>query len=135
MLERDYIEELIEQFSTIVVESLHLALVENKIECVKDAEEAVADLVSLPANQALSLSPESLANIMLIGGVGDSVAGYAAYTLNKIADIYKMDGMDELSEIRRLQAERLAVVFGYALDECPYEFKDLENEFLDAKGK
>ena len=135
MLEKDYIEELIEQFSTVVIDSLHLALIENNIDNLQAAEEAVGELVSLPASQALSLAPESLATLMQLTGVGDSVGGYAAYTLSRIGDIYKINGKEGLADLRYSQASCLAITFGYALNECPCEFKDLEKEFLDAKGK
>ena len=91
-------------------------------------ETAVADLVQLDPDTAMSLSPASLVTMMTLSGTGDSVAGYAAYALNRLGDAYEEMGQSELAAMRKEQAVAIAEAFGADLNEIPEELRELEAE-------
>ena len=78
MLHKDYLLEVIAQFVEVVTEALGLAHRKHDPTAVQEAEEAVAGLLDLDAQVALKLSPDSLVTMMLLSGIGDSLAEYAS---------------------------------------------------------
>ncbi|MDO4806212.1 MAG: hypothetical protein Q4A07_03095 [Coriobacteriales bacterium] len=126
MLHKDYLLEVIEQFVSSVSQALARALLQRDLEAAEDVEAAVADLVQLDPQTAMALAPESLVTMMLLSGTGDSVAGYAAYALNRLGDSYQNMGEYELAELRRDQANAIAESFGADLNQIPQEFAELE---------
>ena len=128
MLHRDYLLEVIEQFVSTVSRALAEALLQQKFEAAEEVEEAIADLVQLDPQTAMSLSPESLVTMMYLSGTGDAVAGYAAYALYRLGDAY--DGMNQhdVAQMRRDQAIAIAEAFGANVEEIPEEFQSLEDQ-------
>lgn len=132
MLHKDYLLEVIEQFVSTVAQALARALLQRDFDAVDDVEAAVADLVQLDPETAMALAPESLVTMMLLSGTGDSIAGYAAYALNRLSDAYEAMGQPGLAEMRRNQAVAIADSFGADLEQVPDEFRDLQAQ-LDAQ--
>lgn len=128
MLHRDYLLEVIQQFVSSISRSLARALLQRDFDAAEEVETAVADLVQLDPNTAMSLSPASLVTMMTLSGTGDSVAGYAAYALNRLGDAYEEMGQSELATMRREQAVAIADAFGADLNEIPEELRELERE-------
>ena len=128
MLERDYILMVLTEFVRAVTEALRLAHFDRSEESFVQVEAAVSELVGLDPKTALSLSPDSLVQVMVLSGVGASVAGHAAYALDRLADEYEDAGNDELADTRRLQAEAIAESFGWDLNQVPEELIDLDDE-------
>ncbi len=126
MLHRDYLLEVIEQFVNGITQSLVRVFVHRDFDAGKDVEEAIAELVQLDPDTAMSLAPESLVTMMVLSGTGDSVAGYAAFALNRLGEAYDRMGEHELGEARKAQAEAIADAFGASLDEVPEELRDLD---------
>ena len=126
MLHRDYLLEVIEQFVSTVSRALASALLERNFDAADEVEEAVADLMQLDRDTAMSLAPESLVTMMMLSGTGDAVAGYAAYALNRLGDVYDAAGDSELAQMRREQAEAVASAFGADLDQIPEELRPLQ---------
>ena len=126
MLHKDYLLEVIEQFVSSVSQALARALLQRDLEAAEEVEEAVADLVQLDPETAMALAPESLVTMMLLSGTGDSVAGYAAYALNRLGDAYDKMGEHDVAELRRDQAYAIAQSFGSDVNEIPEEFAELE---------
>lgn len=126
MLHKDYLLEVIEQFVSSVTQALAQALLQRDLDAVDEVEAAVADLVQLDPETAMALAPESLVTMMMLSGTGDSVAGYAAYALNRLGDAYDNMGQPELGQMRREQAAAIAASFGSDVNEVPEEFADLE---------
>ncbi len=124
MLQRDYVLAQINLFVQTVLEPLRLAL--EELDSVHTVEQAVGKLIDLDADTALALSPDSLVTMMQLSGIGDSVAGYASYALARIADSYERMGKKQTAEVRRDQARKVAVAFGWNLSDIPEEFEDLE---------
>ena len=109
-----------------MLEPLRLALEELDLDSVHTVEQAVGKLIDLDADTALALSPDSLVTMMQLSGIGESVAGYASYALARIADSYERMGKKQTAEVRRDQARKVAVAFGWNLSDIPEEFEDLE---------
>ena len=126
MLQRDYVLAQINLFVQTVLEPLRLALEELDLDSVHTVEQAIGKLIDLDADTALALSPDSLVTMMQLSGIGDSVAGYASYALARIADSYERMGKKQTAEVRRDQARKVAVAFGWNLSDIPEEFEDLE---------
>lgn len=126
MLHRDYLLEVIEQFVSTVSRTLAQALLHRDFDAAGEVEAAIADLVQLDPDTAMSLAPESLVTMMLLSGTGDAVAGYAAYALNRLGDAYDSMNKPELAQMRRDQAVAIADAFGADINQVPVEFKDLE---------
>ncbi|MBR3223981.1 MAG: hypothetical protein IKF78_01520 [Atopobiaceae bacterium] len=126
MLHRDYLLEVIEQFVATVSKALAGALLQRNIDDAKEVEAAIADLVQLDPQTAMSLSPESLVTMMTLSGTGDAVAGYAAYALYRLGDAYDGMGEHDTADLRREQAMAIAQAFGGNVEEIPEEFRALE---------
>ena len=126
MLQRDYVLAQINLFVQTVLEPLRLALEELDLDSVHTVEQAIEKLIDLDADTALALSPDSLVTMMQLSGIGDSVAGYASYALARIADYYERMGKKQTAGVRRDQARKVAVAFGWNLSDIPEEFEDLE---------
>lgn len=131
MLERDYIVEQVDLFVRTVTVPLRLALTQRDLASVREVEEAVGKLLDLDAASALALSPESLVTLMQLSGIGDSVAGYVSYALSRVADAYERAGKKQTGSVRREQARRVAVAFGWNLSDVPEQFEPLEAELRD----
>lgn len=136
MLQHDYIIGLIQEFAIAVSAALRRCFLERgeagTQESGQEVEAAVGRLIELDPETAMALSPSSLVTMIQLSGVGESVAGYVAWTLNKLADAYDRDG-NPLASVRRAQATAIANEFGCDLSDCPEEFEDLEHE-LEEKG-
>ena len=128
MLERDYILMVISEFVRMVTEALRLAHFDRSEESFIQVETAVSELVGLDPKTALSLSPDSLVQVMILSGVGFEVAGHAAYALDRLADEYEDAGKDDLAATRRMQAEAIAESFGWDLNRVPEELSGLDEE-------
>ena len=126
MLQRDYVLAQINLFVQTVLEPLRLALEELDLDSVHTVEQAIGKLIDLDADTALALSPDSLVTMMQLSGIGDSVAGYASYALARIADSYERMDKKQTAGVRRDQARKVAVAFGWNLSDIPEEFEDLE---------
>jgi len=138
MLQRDYLLEVISQFVEAIVRAMRLALFsENPVErfeAIGDAEKSVASLLDLDADLALQLAPESLVTMMVLSGIGDSLASYVAYTLNLLGDAYEDMGESDTAAIRREQARAVGESFGCDPTEAPPELADFDAEVTAAKG-
>ena len=103
MLERDYITELISQFIEAVTRALKLAVEKGDPASCQEVEQQVADLIDLDVQTAMALSPDSLVTMLVLSGMGDSVAAYACYALDRVSRVYEEQGNDDLAGLRRLR--------------------------------
>ncbi len=122
MLHRDYLLEVISQFVETVMRALELAKVKADPEAAKEVEAAVAGLLDLDQEVALQLTPDSLVTMLLLSGVGDSLADYVTYAMRELADAYDGMGKHDLAALRREQAHAVADSFGCDFEVVPEEF-------------
>jgi len=126
MLHRDYLLEIISRFVEAVSVSLRRALLEDSPASAREVEDSVAALLDLDPQTAMSLSPDSLVTMMLLSGMGDSLAGYVAYALDRVGDAYDNWGDSQTAELRWDQAQAVAESFGCDQNAIPEEFAELE---------
>lgn len=125
MLQRDYILELIAQFAESVKESLRIAGQKKDLAACEDVERQIGELLELDYRTALQLAPDSLVTMMVLSGMGDSVASYVCFALRRLSEIYAEAGKEDLAYIREAQAKAVAESFSCSVDDIPEEFADL----------
>lgn len=126
MLHKDYLLEIISRFVESVSVALKRALFEHDMGAAQDVEDSVAALLDLDPSTAMSLSPDSLVTMLILSGIGDSLASYVAYALDKVGDAYDDAGDGATAALRWDQAEAIAESFGCDQSEVPPEFAELD---------
>lgn len=129
MLHRDYIQEMVGDFVGGVSEALRRALGGDADGCV-DVEQQIGELLELDYQTALSLAPDSLVTMMVLSGMGDSVASYVCYALERLARVYDARGEGDLAGLRRLQARAVAESFDCDPADVPSELAGVEGELF-----
>lgn len=129
MFERDYILEIVSQFAEALAESLGLAVSGEDGGCER-VEQDIAGLLDLDPQVALSLSPDSLVQMMVLSGIGDSIASHMCYGLEHLADVYERDGKEDLAIVRRAQAEAVAQSFGCDPNVVPAELAEVDERLF-----
>ena len=99
MLQKDYILEIVGDFVDGVAKHLDAALA-GDAKATGAVEQDVAGLLDLDPEVALTLSPDSLVTMMVLSGMGDSVAAYEA------------QGDADTAALRRAQAAAVGESFG-----------------------
>mgnify|MGYP000900786284 FL=1 len=132
MLQRDYLLELISQFVESISKALRIAQSVKEPRMALDAaasvEQDVASLLDMDPAVAMNLSPDSLVTMMVLSGLGESLAEYVAFALMRAADIYERTGDSDTAEFRRAQAHAVAESFGADFNTVPEEFTALVAE-------
>lgn len=129
MLQRDYILEIIGQFVGGVSRALRRA-VGGDHEGLVETEQQIGELLELDYETALSLAPDSLVTMMVLSGMGDSVAEYVCYALDRLARVYERQGDEDTAGLRRLQAKAVGESFGCDPASTPAELADLDAELF-----
>ena len=111
MLQRDYLLEVIGQFVESVTQALLSARAAKDkpaaLESAVEVEHDVAGLLDMDPDVAMNLTPDSLVTMMLLSGMGDALAGYVAFALSRVADVYDEAGEAEAAAAnRRRQSPR-----------------------------
>ena len=126
MLHRDFLLEIIARFVDTVSVALLGAVRRHDIDSAQEVEDSVAALLDLDPQTAMNLSPDSLVTMMILSGMGDSLASYVAYALDRVGDAYDDMGQKQLAALRWDQAEAVAESFGCDQSQIPEEFAELE---------
>ena len=133
MLHRDYLLEIVAKFVDAVTVALRHAILDAKPESAREVEDSVAALLDLDPETAMNLSPSSLVTMMLLSGMGDSLASYVSYALDKVGDAYDNMGDTRHAELRWDQAQAVAEAFGCDPNAVPEEFAALDAELAAAE--
>jgi hypothetical protein len=133
MLHRDYLLEVISRFVDGVIVALRRATFDRDVESAKDVEDSVAALLDLDPATAMNLSPDSLVTMMLLSGMGDSLAQYVSYVLDHVGDAYDDMGDAAKARLRWDQAQAVAESFDVDQNVVPEEFAALEAELEAAQ--
>lgn len=129
MLERDYILELICQFTEGVAKAFR-RVADGDASGTADVERQIGELLELESSTALALAPDSLVTMMVLSGMGDSVASYVCYALDRLATLYEREGNEDLAGLRRLQARAVAESFECDENDVPAELAELDEELF-----
>ena len=132
MLQRDYVLEIVGQFVEGVSRSLRRAALGEKDGLVA-TEREIGELLELDPQTALALAPDSLVTMMVLSGMGDSVASYVCYALDRLARLYERAGDEDAAGLRRLQARAVAESFGCDPAEAPAELVALDAELFPGR--
>lgn len=133
MLHRDYLLEIIARFVEVVTAALRRAVLDGDEVSAREVEDSVAALLDLDPQTAMNLSPDSLVTMMLLSGMGDSLASYVSYALDRVGDAYDEMGDHRTAALRWDQAEAVAESFGCDQSQVPEEFAQLEEELAAAE--
>ena len=128
MLHKDYLLEIIERFVDSVTIALRGSFVGRSVDSAKEVEDSVAALLDLDPQTAMNLSPDSLVTMMILSGLGDSLAEYVSYALDRVGDAYDDMGDHTTAALRWDQAEAVAESFGCDQSVVPKEFAALDAE-------
>lgn len=117
MLQRDYLMRLIIQFATALRDALgkrdeHHDAAASRLRL----EAAIGDAVDMDADVLLSLTPDSVSTMLMVGDLDGSVAEYIVHALMLDSAYLAEDGYDELATLRRQQAEAVGETFGVVYD-------------------
>lgn len=129
MLQRDYVVEIIGQFVTAVTRALRRAAAGERDGLV-ETERQIGELLDLDYRTALALAPDSLVTMMVLSGMGDSVAAYVCYALDRLARLYERAGDEDTAGLRRLQARAVAESFGCDAADVPAELSDFDTSLF-----
>lgn len=130
MLQRDYLLDIIIRFVEVLSRALRAAVLEKDGEACAEVERAVAELLELDPDTASILAPQSLVQLMALSGMGEGLAAYVGYALDRVADVYEDRGEDALAGLRRAQAEAIADQFGCDLSHVPEELDAIDRELF-----
>ena len=125
MLQKDYILEIVGQFVDGVSDALRRA-VAGEASGTDDVERQIGELLELDPATALVLAPDSLVTMMLLSGMGDSVASYVCYALERLSRVYERAGEEDLAGLRALQARAVAESFSCDPADIPAELAELD---------
>lgn len=131
MLEQDYLMKLILQFFRAMVRSWELKEEKDDPDLAADMlESAIGTATEMDGSVLLSLSPDSIAQVLRVSGTDPNVIEFVARGL-LLESVYLSEaGNDELASIRAAQARALADDYGFELPDDPSDFDAME-ENLD----
>lgn len=126
MLEQDYLMKMILQFFKAMVRSWELKEKEEDPQLAADTlENAISSATEMDGDVLLSLSPDSIAQVLRVSGTDPRVIEYVARGL-LLESVYLADaGQDGLSGIRAAQARALAADYGFTLPDDPSDFESI----------
>lgn len=139
MFQRDYLMKQLLVFFQALARSLQQRQKEdNPLLAAQTLENAISSATDLDGAALLSLSPESIAQVLRVSGVDPQVVSYIAHGL-LLESQYLMDASEhDLADVRKCQALALAQSYGFELPNDPADLSQLEvtdePDALDAFG-
>ena len=129
MLEQDYLMQLILQFFRGMVRSWELKEEKDDPELAADMlETAIGTATEMDGAVLLSLSPDSIAQVLRVSGTDPNVVEFVARGL-LLESVYLSEaGNGELSGVRAAQARALADDYGFELPDDPTDFDAMEED-------
>ena len=129
MLEQDYLMKLILQFFRGMVRSWELKEEKDDPELAADMlETAIGTATEMDGAVLLSLSPDSIAQVLRVSGTDPNVVEFVARGL-LLESVYLSEaGRDELANVRAAQARALADDYGFELPDDPTDFDAMEED-------
>ena len=126
MLEQDYLMKLILQFFRAMVRSWELKEEKDDPELAAETlETAIGSATEMDEGVLLSLSPDSIAQVLRVSGTDPNVIEYVARGL-LLESVYLAEaGQDSLSDVRAAQAKALADDYGFMLPDDPADFDSM----------
>ena len=127
MFQRDYLMKQLLGFFQALARSLQQRQKEdNPLLAAQTLENAISSATDLDGAALLSLSPESIAQVLRVSGVDPQVVSYIAHGL-LLESQYLADASEhDLADVRKCQALALAQSYGFELPDDPADLSQLE---------
>lgn len=127
MFQRDYLMKQLLVFFQALARSLQQRQKEdNPLLAAQTLENAISSATDLDGAALLSLSPESIAQVLRVSGVDPQVVSYIAHGL-LLESQYLTDASEhDLADVRKCQALTLAQSYGFGLPDDPADLSQLE---------
>lgn len=127
MFQRDYLMKQLLVFFQALARSLQQRQKEdNPLLAAQTLENAISSATDLDGAALLSLSPESIAQVLRVSGVDPQVVSYIAHGL-LLESQYLADASEhDLADVRKCQALALAQSYGFELPDDPADLSQLE---------
>lgn len=127
MFQRDYLMKQLLVFFQALARSLQQRQKEdNPLLAAQTLENAISSATDLDGAALLSLSPESIAQVLRVSGVDPQVVSYIAHGL-LLEFQYLTDACEhDLADVRKRQALALAQSYGFELPDDPADLSQLE---------
>ena len=127
MFQRDYLMRQLLVFFQALARSLQQRQKEdNPLLAAQTLENAISSATDLDGAALLSLSPESIAQVLRVSGVDPQVVSYIAHGL-LLESQYLTDACEhDLADVRKCQALALAQSYGFELPDDPADLSQLE---------
>lgn len=133
MFEQDYLMRLLLQFFKGITRSIELRIDHDDPEAAADMlETAIGEATEMDGAALLSLTPESIAQIMQATAVDPGVTQFVARSM-LLESVYLADAGDvALSELRAAQARAIAEAYGFDLPPDPADFESITEGLEEA---
>ncbi len=126
MLEQDYLMRMLLQFFKAVVRANERCYDEEDPQGAADAiEDAIGNAVEMDGAALLSLSPDSIAQIMRVTDVDPNVTQFVARSMLLESVYLHRAQSDALAEVRAAQARAIAHEYGFDLPSDPSDFDSI----------
>ncbi|NTU88616.1 MAG: hypothetical protein HGA54_01730 [Actinobacteria bacterium] len=129
MLQQDYILKMMLGLAMAIREAIENRRMgkDGQLERFR-LEESIGVAADMDPSVLLVLGPESMADILLLGSLNDSVAEYIVHALMLDSQYLREDGFEDLGRLREQQAIAITEAFSF-----PYAPERLE-ELLNPTG-
>lgn len=131
MLQRDYILEIVADFTQSVARAFKLAVTKKDLDSCTEIEQEIGELLDLDHKTALALAPDSLVTMMVLSGMGDSVASYVCWSLERLARL-QGHGPGGPFRYEAPAGQGRGESFGCDPADVPAELAELEQELFQA---
>lgn len=132
MLEQDYLIRMFIAFAAGIRNALEKHAGHDNQLAHFQLESTIGDAADMDPDVLLALEPQSMATILTLGSMNDSVAEYIIHALMLESEYLEEDGYTSKAALRKRQARALAGAFSVTYD--PERLKALLNP-LDAKNE
>ena len=126
MLEQDYLMRMLLQFFQAMARSWEVNRDHEDPKAAADMlEAAIGNATDIDGATLLSLSPDSIAQIMQVTGVDPNVTEFIARSLLLESVYLTQAHLDELATLRTQQARAIASQFAFQLPDDPSDFESI----------
>lgn len=123
MLEQDYLMRMLLQFFKAMVRSNEMIMEQKNPQDAADSlEDAIGNAVEMDGATLLSLSPESIAQIMRVTEIDPNITQFVARSMLLESVYLEQAGDTALSQLRAAQARSIAAEYGFELPPDPADF-------------
>lgn len=133
MLEQDYLMRMLLQFFQAMARSWEVSKDEDDPQAAADMlEVAIGNATDMDGAALLSLSPDSIAQIMQVTDVDPNVTQFVARSMLLESVYLEKAGQSSLAALRESQAHAIAAAYGFALPDDPSDFDSITEGLEEA---